>query len=115
MTAQERLAAAIHPSGYLRITDTDTGEDIVRWPTADIARSILAADPTLAQDIEDGAALRRLREALQAGWWLSVDGDDTGWRASAYPRSMVAMVTVGRGTTIADAADACRAALEQRS
>lgn len=84
--------------------------------------AILAADPHLAQDIADGEALRRLREAdpegdvtitpLTGGGW----GEDrffvrsksrTGHRRYRY--------LDGTAPTIAEAADACREALEAGS
>lgn len=42
------------------------------------ADDILAADPHLAQDIEDGAALRRLREALSTMTYAAVFVYDDG-------------------------------------
>ena len=81
---------------------------------AEDAAVALAADPHLAQDIEDGAALRELREALpdgrgfQCGWSSDVTGfychdDDSEWGGDIR--------AVGHGPTIAAAARKAREAL----
>lgn len=85
----------------------------------------VALDDPSAQDIEDGAALRRLREALPGsavtvgpGWTqrdtgqfvmtVSVEKSEPSLtsRRRHFTRAW------GEGPTIAEAADACRAALE---
>ncbi len=108
MSAVERLAAA---TWGLSMDPPDA------WR---IASAILAADPTLAQDIEDGRALRELREALPDEWddplltiqWYRWEG---GPRWTVSPQDAAAEPSsvnrAGRGPTIAAAADACREAL----
>lgn len=102
MTAAERLAAALADEAY----QSDASH-------ADIARAtrILAADPTLAQDIEDGRALRELREALPAGGYrfVEVRRAEDGEVAVTFYES--GGEVIGYGPTIAAAADACREAL----
>lgn len=121
MSAQERLAASVTQrtridDGWLTLSDNGR---------AQMAAAILAADPTLAQDIEDGTELRLLREALpegERGWGIYIShspervvgqwdvrvtrdpyfGDDSGRRAIAIEG------------TLAAAARACREALEAR-
>ena len=74
------------------------------------ADDLLTADADLAQDIEDGAALRRLREVLPEGWTSALyhyEADD--WSVVAYgPGTKVRR----EGRSLAAAADACRVALE---
>lgn len=106
MSAAERLAAALAapiPGGVYEDPDDENV-----W-TASWA---LRADPHLAQDIEDGEALRRLREALPEVSNLIIEG--------CYPRRETWMVSltlplsphVGyHGPTIAEAADKAREAL----
>lgn len=115
MTAQERLASAMVegvPAQYSK-----AGGAPSTWAQEDAA-AILRADPDLAQDIADGQALRLLREALPDGWEMSVDlyRDDlpgVQWKASAYAARMP-VARAAYGATIAEAADACRKALEAR-
>jgi len=71
---------------------------------------------TIDQDAADGAALRRLREALPEGTYASVVMGDPGYR---QPYGILLEMR-GRYTaswygadTIAEAADACREALER--
>lgn len=73
---------------------------------------LLTADADLAQDIEDGAALRRLREALPEGWTLSLYQHlgDTPWAVAVYDD--LGKRLRREGDTTAAAADACRVALE---
>ena len=102
MSAAERLAAALAAAGMVTVATV-------------YAEEMADADPDLAQDIEDGAALRRLREALpegrsfQCGWSPSVQSfychdEDAEWGGDIRVN--------GYGPTIAAAADACRVALE---
>lgn len=77
---------------------------------ADAIRSY-PCDPELAQDIADGAALRRLREALPrksvCRVWLSPTSD-----ALVVVLRAVSGSEMANGTgTIAEAADACREGL----
>ena len=112
MSAAERLVrlAAITPRDR-------------RDPLAHYITTLLTADPDLAQDIADGEALRRLREALPEGWRMEV-------RVNPFRRDPLFVVACaigpsrGRGRaalfesghsmtgSIAAAADACRVALE---
>lgn len=78
-----------------------------------LVQNILAADPRLAQDIEDGRALRELREADDViephDIEVSEDPDD-----AASVRFMVRVLDTdayGMGSTIAAAADKAREAL----
>lgn len=64
------LAAALHPSGWIVITDTDTGEEVTRFSTTETAESVLRASPTLAADLEFAIAWRRVERALPEGWML---------------------------------------------
>lgn len=101
MTPLERLAEAL-----IEADDIDPGfandlaidDDVA----PEMARILTIADEHLAQDIADGQAMRQLREALPDGW-----------------KSVVILTPVvlpiGPDATIADAADACRKALEERS
>lgn len=105
MSAAERLVrlAAITPRDR-------------RDPLAHYITTLLTADPDLAQDIEDGAALRRLRSACEAGGWtFSVEPwyamEHVGFRVCLYSRRG-GSYTESTGPTIAAAADACRVALE---
>lgn len=122
MSTQERLAEAL-----LAADDLDPGfandlaidDDVA----PEMARILTIADEHLSQDIADGQALRLLREACETAqpyraWFLAE------W---SYARSGDQHVEVRvekhvgdgstrfRGATIADAADACRKALEERS
>lgn len=78
--------------------------------------------PKTAQDLRDGAALRRLREALPGdpSWWYQVvydyDPEDIPslpWLvfAGGPDDSMDEPKASGGGNTIAEAADKCREAL----
>ncbi len=69
----------------------------------------------VSQDLKDGGDLRRLREALPEGCRLLVDGPwaDAGkWSVSVEDDELVVLVNK-RGATIAEAADACTAALKE--
>lgn len=100
MSAVERLAAA---TWGLSMDPPDA------WR---IASAILAADPTLAQDIEDGRALRELLEAFahrgrpEYHLMLRRRGTDGHWMLDAFHSD-----GRRRSPTIAAAADACREAL----
>ena len=103
MSAAERLAAALAAAGMVTVATV-------------YAEEMADADPDLAQDIEDGAALRRLRSACEAGGWtFSVEPwyamEHVGFRVCLYSRRG-GSYTESTGPTIAAAADACRVALE---
>lgn len=107
MSAAKRLAVARFAAGPPRF-DLSIADDAV---------ALLAADPDLAQDIEDGRALRELRAAAGAtphgiDWFYQSSGvaDTDGTWARAWAWSEDGMVE-RFGPTIAAAADACRAAL----
>lgn len=80
-----------------------------------------AISPQDWQDQEDGRALRELREALpQNGWLRLVINSDREYRivvsritATDYRREDIEMSPCS--TTLAAAADACRAALRERA
>jgi hypothetical protein len=99
VTPEDRLATAL--------------EDCAQ-PGIDHAFHILDRDQHLAQDIEDGRALRMLREALP-GWWITVTSTyGRGFKVLCEPPLGVpspARYPSGGGPTIAAAADACREAL----
>lgn len=69
------------------------------------------------QDALDGAALRRLREALPEGWQLILEGpypqslSNKAWWVEPTPNVAGQMEADYGGTTIAEAADKCREAL----
>lgn len=75
---------------------------------------MFAADPHLAQDIEDGAALRRLREALPENTYFEVESplDGFGWDITIESIYGGPSVAQAEGSTLAQAADACREAIE---
>jgi len=74
---------------------------------------------TAEQDRRDGAALRRLREALPEGW-VAIAGfgyTEPGtpeFEVDAWPHGRQAEQdwAIGHGATVAEAADKCREALE---
>ena len=106
----ERLATALHrwfESGAESYGDGQPEE--FAWH----ATGVLAADPTLAQDIEDGRALRELREALPEGMAWDIEHWPT--REAAFQVAIRSAdwrhITTAAAPTIAEAADACRAAL----
>lgn len=134
MSAVERLSAALEaanliPTIYDEPNDgsVDIGDgyhlnDGGRQMLMVSAPTILSSDPTLAQDMEDGRALRELREALPEGakfevfdWHQRGDLVTTVMTESSYlPEHRVRRVYArhhGTGRAIAEAADACRAAL----
>jgi hypothetical protein len=87
--------------------------------TAPYAKTIYATDPHLAQDIEDGAALRRLREALPEGWDLIVRNFGSRWGVELWdPRYPVSHDEPPQPRfleiepTLAVAADKAREAIE---
>jgi len=98
MTAEERLETA------LRVAGRGKGYD---W--FPIAADVFLADPHLAQDIADGAALRRLREALPEGWTVYTTGCATDVHLRVWGKGRPEL-SIHRDT-IAEAADACREAL----
>jgi hypothetical protein len=74
------------------------------------------------QDHADGAALRRLREALPEGWLWTVGPDEFGQPVPVivvagpvdlddYPEYPDGWPYIGFGTTLAEACDKCREAL----
>lgn len=75
--------------------------------TAQFVRQVLS-DPAVEQDHEDGAALRRLREALPENGWLELYVD-----VSVYGSGVLVKTEGYRAlaATIAEAADECREAL----
>lgn len=109
MTAVERLAAALEAKGAL-------------FPSL-VAQLILAADEWLAQDMEDGRALRELREACQdvepyRAWFevgYSLPMVERHWTVRVERHTGDQREMAFRAPTIAEAADACRMALEARS
>lgn len=88
------------------------------------AGTMVAADPTLAQDIADGQALRLLRDALPKGWDMTVRTFASRWCVEVWdpyyppgrddPPQPRYLEIAGTAGTIAEAADACRKALEER-
>lgn len=112
MRAQERLAAALHGDPTRCYADDHRHEVAV---CTGIAEYALAADTHLAQDIEDGAALRRLRDALRAmpePWDCSVQPSHDEPGAYIWPVANPPLAEHFTGRTIAAAADAAREALE---
>ena len=124
MNARERLAAAFHrKNGGDRYCDHDITNG---WPIGCVADAIEHAempDPQLAQDMEDGRALRLLRAALEthAPYRIGIEAYlRPGFLGSCalliececHGFPVVADVT---GPTIAEAADAARAELERRA
>jgi predicted RNase H-like HicB family nuclease len=120
VSPQERLAAAICDAGtgHYRDWSHDEAAAVMDPDHEGAAAAILDADPHLAQDIADGQALRLLREAKPYGFFLTIEEsyhDRGGWLVTAHEPEGVASAEQGEGTTIAEAADACRKALEARS
>jgi hypothetical protein len=112
VSAAERLAAAVTLANGDSLEPgwgKDHGERF--------ADGMLSVDPHLAQDIEDGRALRELREAAGPGWhpvtiwfWddsMLVDGPE--FKVEVKVRDRV--FRRASGPTIAAAADAAREAL----
>lgn len=77
-------------------------------------------DPVLLQDIADGEALRRLREAVGTGWhpvtiwhwWPGMLAPDDSEEFKVEVKVRDRVFRRASGPTIAEAADACRLALE---
>ena len=73
----------------------------------------LSLDPV--QDALDGAALRRLREALPEGWTVAVSTEAASyrgaWMVSRRRSGTDEAASEHYAATIAEAADACREAL----
>lgn len=108
-SAVERLAAALFQAPDICPGDCENGEH-----RAADAAAILAADPTLASDIEDGTELRLLRAALDDGEGTEVELSEDPSDDSSV-RWMVRFLDAGQygmGPTLAAAAKACREALE---
>ena len=107
MSAVDRLAAAMFDG--LDMDDAREG-----------ARLMVTADATLAQDIEDGRAIRELRAALPEGWAAGVVWDPflrDGCEAEVFVSDGTGPGGISRkasAPTIAEAVDACRAALAAR-
>ena len=121
MNARERLAATLAKACE---TESVGGVGLVRrhddHPTRCLrdhdgfAAALLATDDTLAADIEDGAALRRLREAVGKGGQVyvgTVSHETDEWEVLCLPLA-ASVHERGTGPTIAAAADACREAIE---
>jgi len=64
-----------------------------------------------AQDLADGAALRRLREALGPDDSFDLGVAWRGWAVGAWHAPSQRRLVDTTGDTIAEAADACREAL----
>lgn len=127
MSAQDRIAAVLatvqppDPEWVAGIADPPSVPS-ANWPGWALA--LLAADPTLAQDIEDGRALRELRASLDDGGWHPIEV--RWWSPVSLPTISAVEIQVrvrvrprffvdsGNHPTIAEAADACRKALEAR-
>ena len=71
----------------------------------------------IKQDLEDGTALRRLREALPDGWTFDVFPAPTSGDVivEVWAKSNAFQGANGSAPTIAKAADRCRAALARGS
>lgn len=125
MSAQERLAAA------QAIANGEDEEYLTRYPgvrdaNLAYARDLLAADPALAQAIEDGTELALLREALPVGWadplitfqFYRFEAEmswSVGVQDCDAPEDAMGLAhRSGYGPTLAEAARACREALEAR-
>ena len=94
MTAEERLDTAMRETGR--------GKGYDWFP---IAADVFLADPHLAQDLADGAALRQLRDAVVGHLVMVVKPDDEGWQVACMQSG------VADASTFAKAADICREAL----
>jgi len=70
------------------------------------------------QDYLDGAALRRLREALPEGWTIAVSTEGAwvrgGWMVSRWRSGTDEDASEHYAATVAEAADACRKPLPDR-
>lgn len=119
-SAAERLAASLHEAAPKNHAPGPLIRSICQGSDAHLpqATAILAADPTLASDIEDGTELRLLREALPERWYMSVGDFSGSWTVGAsddaifYDRFDDTPNVQGTGPTLAAAAKACREALE---
>jgi hypothetical protein len=114
MTPTERLSAA------LRFIVPGGRDASFEWMD-DEAVTLFINDPTLEQDIADGQALRLLREACDRAEpfraWFHVEyawAMDQHWTVRVE-RHLKDVQWDFIADTIAEAADACRAALEGRS
>lgn len=125
MSAQDRLRAAILASvpagGHGQLCGITYGSEcdcFIQDKVDARMERIWAADPDLDQDIADGQALRLLREALpDANHFVTVESpfDGFGWTVSVDTIYHELSVVRAEADTIAEAADACRKALEARS
>jgi hypothetical protein len=110
VSAAERLAAALggFEWGYWEDRLFHAPED-----SAALAEAILDADPHLAQDIEDGRALRKLREATveNGGREWFIDHTRHGVRLRVWSTGGPGTLAYGVGDDLAAAADAAREAL----
>ena len=108
VTPRDRLAAALF--AWFEATPDFAGR---QEEYALHATGVLRADPTLAQDIEDGRALRELREALPDGWAWDIEHWPT--REAIFQVIIRSAdwrhITTAAAPTIAEACDACRATL----
>lgn len=113
--AEERVKNALHAGhGY--------GDERDLLTCGLRSRYALTADPDLAQDIEDGAALRRLAAVVPDGWeavarfggwhkWPMVEVWDPAYPPSRDDPEQPRYIS--SEATLAAAADACRVALEE--
>lgn len=69
------------------------------------------------QDVRDGVAMRRLRDALPDDWLATVGfwGADGRVTINIERTDRLLHVTAEQGATIAEAADKCRAAIDDAS
>lgn len=107
MTPEARLASAwaqdVADGPHHRVETYASGEEH--------ARGILHRDPTLAQDMEDGRAIRMLRERGDNLSTIIVHAS-TGYIRAQLHQPPFGVRAMGLGTNIAEAADACREALK---
>ena len=119
MNARDRLAAALGQV-LAGVDEWDTIKPDTRAFLRSKADAILAADPHLAQDIEDGRGVRELREVLPAGQnfaqvytpYATSEPDDPDQFEVTVIGATVFRRIWGTGPTLAAAVEACRAALE---
>lgn len=126
VSAADRLRAAILasvlPGSHGQLCGTSYGSECdcsIQDRVDATMERIWAADLTLEQDIADGQAIRLLREALPNEYLdFNVEGVRTRGLNGEPPDWDYEVLTFnagGYGPTIAEAADACRKALEARS
>ena len=115
MSARDRLAAALQVA-----VDGDRHTDLVYSGVVSVeahreafASHVLAADPHLAQDIEDGAALRRLREVLGPHETFDVSVMRRApWVVEAWHLPTLRHMAKTSDKSLAAAADKARGAIE---